>query len=77
MPDYTWEGEGMRIDGVTDGKPAAKAGLIKGDVVKKIGDQSVKNIQDYMKALGNFKKGDKTRVEVLRDKEIKSFEVEF
>jgi len=77
MPDYTYEEAGLRIDGVTDGKPASKAGILKGDVVKKLGDFEVKNIQDYMKALGNFKKGDKTKVEVLRGKETKVVELEF
>jgi hypothetical protein len=24
VPDYLYDGKGMRIDGITDGKPAAK-----------------------------------------------------
>ncbi len=67
MPDYTFEQEGMRIDGVTDGKPASKAGLQKGDIVIRLGNHNVKNVQEYMKALSNFKKGDATEVEVIRD----------
>ncbi|MDO9001289.1 MAG: M28 family peptidase [Bacteroidota bacterium] len=77
MPDYTYDGEGMRIDGVTDGKPASKAGLIKGDVVIKLGDTEVKNVQDYMKALSNFKKGDTTNIEVVRNEELKKFNLTF
>jgi hypothetical protein len=77
MPDYTWEGEGLRVDGVTDGKPAARAGVQKDDVIKKLGDMPVKNIQDYMKALSAFKKGDKTKVQVLRARELKTLDVEF
>lgn len=77
MPDYTFEGEGMRIDGVTEGKPASRAGVEKGDVVIKLGDMPVKSVQDYMKALSNFKKGDATKVEVLRGKEVKVLDVEF
>ncbi|MGZ3900141.1 MAG: M20/M25/M40 family metallo-hydrolase [Bacteroidia bacterium] len=77
MPDYTFEGEGMRIDGVSDGKPAAKAGLEKGDIVKKLGNYPVKDVQGYMKALSNFKKGDSAKIELLRGKELKVFEVEF
>jgi hypothetical protein len=77
MPDYTYDGEGMRIDGVTDGKPAFKAGLIKGDVIKKLGNTEIKNVQDYMKALSNFKKGDTAPLEVLRNGEIKTFSVTF
>jgi S1-C subfamily serine protease len=67
----------MRIDGVTDGKPAFKAGLIKGDVIKKLGNTEIKNVQDYMKELSNFKKGDTTPLEVLRNGEIKTFSVTF
>lgn len=66
MPDYTFEGPGMRIDGVTDNKPAAKAGILKGDIVKKLGDMEVKDVQGYMKALSKFKKGDSTTIEILR-----------
>ncbi|MCE3258622.1 MAG: putative family aminopeptidase precursor [Bacteroidetes bacterium] len=77
MPDYTYEGEGMRIDGVTEGKPASRAGIEKGDVVKKLGTIPVKNVQEYMKALSAFKKGDSTTVEVLRGTETKTLNVEF
>ena len=69
MPDYTFEGKGMRIDGVTDNKPAAKAGIQKGDVVVKLGTEEVKDVVSYMKALSAYKKGDSTTVEVMRGKE--------
>ncbi len=77
MPDYTFEGEGMRIDGVSDNKPAFKAGLKKGDVVKKLGEHSFKDVQGYMKALSNFKKGDSTTVEVQRGSELKVMNITF
>lgn len=77
VPDYAFEGEGMRIDGVTDGKPASKAGLLKGDVVIQLGEIKVTEMMSYMKALGKFKKGDTTKVKVKRDKEEKEFDVTF
>ena len=77
MPDYTFEGEGMRIDGVTDNKPAAKAGVMKGDVVKKLGNTEVKDVQSYMKALSNFKKGDQTTVDVLRQGVVITLNITF
>jgi len=67
MPDYTYEGKGMRIDGVTDGKPASKAGLKKGDVIIKLGENVVGNTMDYMNALGKFNKGETTTITVIRD----------
>lgn len=66
MPDYIYDGVGMKIDGVTEGKPAQKAGLMKGDIVTKLGDVDVKDMQTYMEALSKFKKGDTTQVVVDR-----------
>jgi hypothetical protein len=77
MPDYVFEGVGMRIDGVTDGKPAAKAGLQKGDVVVKLGDDTVKDVQGYMQVLSKYKKGDATTVTIKRGEEEKTFPVTF
>ncbi len=77
MPDYAFEGKGMRIDGVTDGKPGFKAGVKTGDVVVKLGDDAVDSVQTYMKALSKFKKGDTTTVKVLRGKEEMTFNLTF
>lgn len=77
MPDYTFEGSGMRIDGVTENKPAARAGIKTGDIVQRLGGMEVKNVQDYMKALSNFKKGDSTKVEVLRDNILLMLDITF
>lgn len=77
IPDYTFDGEGMRIDDVKDGKPAFKAGLKAGDVVVQLGDVKVTEMMSYMKALGNLKKGDKTTVKVKRGKDIIEKEIQF
>lgn len=77
MPDYTFEGEGMRIDAVTDGKPASKAGLKAGDVVIQLGDIQVKDMMSYMKGLSAFKKGDATKVKVKRGAEIIEKPIQF
>ena len=77
MPDYVYDGEGMRIDAVMDDKPAIKAGLEKGDIVIQIGAIQVKTIYDYMDGLAKFKKGDKAKVKVKRKEEIIEKEVAF
>ena len=69
VPDYAFDGEGMRIDGVTDGRPASKAGLQSGDVVVQLGEYKVLDMMSYMKALGKFNKGDTTKVKVKRGNE--------
>jgi hypothetical protein len=68
VPDYSFEGTGMRIDGVTDGKPAANAGLQAGDIVIQLGEHKVLDMMSYMKALGKFSKGETTKVKVVRNK---------
>lgn len=73
IPDYLFDGKGMRIDGVSEDKPAQKAGLQKGDVVVKLGDSLVTDMMSYIKALSSFNEGDSTTVVVKRDdKEIKT-----
>ena len=68
VPDYSFEGSGMRIDGVSDDKPASKAGLLSGDIVIQLGENKVVDMMSYMKALGKFNKGETTKVKVLRGK---------
>jgi hypothetical protein len=77
MPDYAFEGKGMRVDGVTDGRPAAKAGVKKGDVVIKLGNVNVENMDSYMKALSELNKGDKTKVKVMRNGKEEELPIEF
>lgn len=73
VPDYLYDGKGLRIDGVSDDKPAKKAGLQKGDIVVKIGDSTITNMMSYMRALSIFKEGDVTKVVVKRgNKEFES-----
>jgi hypothetical protein len=77
VPDYLFDGEGMRIDGVSEEKPAQKAGLIKGDIVIQLGEHEVKDMMGYMKALSKFEKGHTTTVKVKRGDEVVEAEVTF
>ncbi len=67
IPDYVYTGKGMRIDGVSDGKPAQKAGIMAGDIILKLGEYEIVDMMAYMQALGKLKKGDKTVVLILRN----------
>jgi aminopeptidase YwaD len=77
MPDYTFNGVGVRADGVSDNKPAQKAGLKAGDVIISIGDYKTNSLESYMQTLGKFKKGDKTTVTYVRNGQTLSSTVEF
>ena len=67
MPDYMFGGEGMRIDGVKENRPASIAGMKQGDVVLKMGDFKIIDMTSYMEALGKFSEGQTIQVEILRD----------
>jgi S1-C subfamily serine protease len=73
MPDYAYEQkDGLKITGVREGGPAAKAGLKDGDRIVRCGSKAVGTIYDYMESMNQFKPGDKLEVVVIRDgKEVK------
>jgi len=77
VPDYMYDGQGMRIDGVSEGKPAAQAGLKAGDIVVRIGAVDVPDMMGYMKALGQFNKGDTAPVTIMREGKEVMVEVVF
>jgi aminopeptidase YwaD len=68
MPDFTsTENNGLRADFVTPGKPAFKAGMMKGDVIVSINDKTINNIQDYMYRMSKISQGETINVEVIRN----------
>ena len=77
LPDYTFEGKGLHIDGVTEGKPASRAGVIRGDTITQMGETVVENIYDYMKALSTYDKGDEATIKILRDNKAIELKVKF
>ncbi len=77
VPDYLFNGKGMRIDGVSEDKPAQRAGLQKGDVVVKMGDHEVTDMMSYMNSLSKFDKGQTTVVTIERNGEPLKVDVTF
>lgn len=77
MPDYTFSGSGVRVDGVSENRPAIKAGIKAGDIVVKLGDYAISSVESYMQALGKFKKGDATKATVRRGIEELTFDIVF
>jgi hypothetical protein len=77
MPNYTSGVDGLQVDGVSEGKPAQKAGVKTGDVIIQMGDLMIKDIQGYMDALGKFEKGQTVPVKVKRGNETISLNVTF
>ena len=54
MPDYTFTGNGVMVDGVSENRPAIKAGIKTGDVIMQLGEYKFSDVQTYMDALNNL-----------------------
>lgn len=67
VPNYSDQGDGLKLDGVRTGSPAEKAGLRAGDVVIKLGHTPIKNVYDYTYALGEMRPGEETEAVIRRD----------
>ena len=69
MPAYG-EGDdkvGVGIDGVSEGGPAAKAGLKKGDRILEIAGKSVVSMESYMVLMQGQRAGETIDLLILRE----------
>jgi serine protease Do len=61
---YVYASDGNAI---AAGSPADKAGLKKGDIIQKIGDETIGEQGGLSTILGQYKPGDKVKLTILRD----------
>ena len=69
IPGYGDSNDGMLLDGVRDGSPAAIAGLKAGDKIVKLAGKEIRNVQDYTTVLGELKADTEYEIEVIRGTE--------
>ena len=70
IPDFAQGAEGssgVRLQGVREGSPAAKAGVRAGDVIHKMDGKAVQNLMDFTFVLRSLRPGDEVEVVVERD----------
>lgn len=67
VPDFATEQPGYALKSVTSGSPAEKAGIKGGDVIIKLGESRIGNLDDFDSALRKFKGGDRVPIVVKRD----------
>ncbi len=75
MPDFSFNGEGVRIADVSENSPAANAKLQKGDVIIGFEGKPVKNLTDYTNFLKQHKLGDTVKLSINRNGETKEVNV--
>jgi hypothetical protein len=66
IPDFGKPGGGYAISGVSKESPAARGGLQGGDLIVRLGDSAVANLDDFDSALRKHKGGDTVPVVVMR-----------
>ena len=73
VPDMTGGVQGVRLSGVREESPADLAGLMAGDVIVRIGETDVPDLQGMTDALRLHKPGDEVDIVVMRDGERRTF----
>lgn len=70
------EKSGLLVSKVTEGTPAEKAGLKVGDVIVKVDGKTVDSVSRLSGLIQDKKKGDKIKLDLVREKKPMSLEVE-
>ncbi|MCE9595775.1 MAG: M28 family peptidase [Planctomycetes bacterium] len=75
VPEYSFEGPGLKLAGTSAGSPAEKAGMRKDDVLIQVGDVKIDTMQDFVYMLSLYKAGDTVLAKFLRDGKEESVRV--
>lgn len=67
IPDYAFGGTGLLIGNVRAQSPAAMSNVTPGDVLIKMEDYDIRNVNDYVRELAKYKKGDRLMIKVNRN----------
>src|SRR6056297_3139055 len=70
-PDY-----GVVIVEIVENSPAFKAGLKAGDIIQKIDGSKIENMNNIVRKLYDFNKGDKANIKIVRDSQEMDIELE-
>jgi hypothetical protein len=70
MPDFSFEGEGVRVQQVMPESGAEKAGIVAGDVIIALDGEAVADLRSFSNLLKTHSPGDSVEVKVVRDGEM-------
>ena len=75
VPDFSWQGEGVRVDDVLPDSPAQQARLQQGDVLIRLAGQTITDLKSYADILRVLKAGEKVELQLRRGKDIQTIEI--
>jgi hypothetical protein len=67
VPDFSPIERGVLLGGVTAGSPGATAGMRKGDIMIRLGEHEIRDLQGFTDALAMHAPGDTVQIVVIRD----------
>jgi hypothetical protein len=67
VPDFAFDGEGVRLTGVMPESPAAGAGLRAGDILVAVNGQGIVDLRGYAEVLRELAPGDAVAIDYQRD----------
>ena len=70
MPDFSYNGNGMKIGVIASGSAGEKAGLMKGDIIIGLNETEIENLKQYSEELKKFSPGEEVLLTINRDEEI-------
>ncbi|MEJ2192199.1 MAG: M20/M25/M40 family metallo-hydrolase [Nitrospirota bacterium] len=70
VPDYAYQGRGVRLAGVVPGSPAQSIGLREGDVLTGVNGQEVSSLRDLARVLSSLSPGERVSVVFSRKGEV-------
>jgi C-terminal processing protease CtpA/Prc len=75
MPDFSYNGQGMKVGSVSAGSAGEKGGLLKDDVIVRINETDIIDLKQYSAELKKFSPGDEVILTVKRGEEIMKINV--
>ncbi|MCB0745147.1 MAG: PDZ domain-containing protein, partial [Ignavibacteriae bacterium] len=70
MPDFAYQGEGVKVAAVSEDSPGANAGLQIGDIIKKVNGKECKTLKEYSDMLKEHQPGDEITLTVERNEKV-------
>tara|TARA_R110002073_G_scaffold30305_1_gene94697 strand:- start:298 stop:2160 length:1863 start_codon:yes stop_codon:yes gene_type:complete len=77
VPDFSYQGEGVRVADVVAGSPAQRAKLQMGDILIQLAGKPIKDLASFSSILKTLKVGQRAELKYSRNEEVVSLQVTF
>ncbi len=67
--------EGVLVEGIMPGGSAGKAGIVRNDVILKVGEKDVNKVSELQELVSRYRPGDKVVITLMRDNKVKKVTV--